>query len=381
MTIEIHGFCEDRFSPLRDAFVGNFEAGRELGASLAVTCQGRMVVDLWGGWADPQRTIPWREDTLVNVASTTKTPLIISALMLVDRGLIDLDAPLARYWPEFGQGGKQAVTVRHAFTHQAGVPGLDPPARPEDVANWEATVRRLAAEPHWFGGEPRVMYHLMTYGFLLGELIRRVDGRGPARFFREEIQSRCGADFHMGLTSESDLGRVATVQDLAPPAPPSDDLVLRMVRSFPPRDLTPRERASREIPAAVGFGNGRSIARMCAIMALGGELDGVRYMSPAMVEEASREQVFGVCPYLGPLRLGLGFGLYSEFFPAVSPTAFHWGGYGGSWALMDTKTGVSLGYAPNNFVTDPEAVGPRQQAFSDALERILPDLAAAAGAE
>src|SRR3984957_16597234 len=129
MTDEIHGFCEDRFAPLKDAFIGNFEAGRELGASLAVTWQGRMVVDLWGGWADPQRTMPWRKDTVVHVASTTKTPLIISALMLVDRGLIDLDAPVARYWPEFGQGGKQAVTVRDAFTHQAGVPGLPRPAR------------------------------------------------------------------------------------------------------------------------------------------------------------------------------------------------------------------------------------------------------------
>src|ERR1700722_14450596 len=144
MTDEIHGFCEDRFAPLKDAFIGNFEAGRELGASLAVTWQGRMVVDLWGGWADPQRTMPWRKDTLVHVASTTKTPLIISALMLVDRSLIDLDAPVARYWPEFGQGDKQAVTARHAFTHQAGVPGLDPPATPKDVANWEATARRLA---------------------------------------------------------------------------------------------------------------------------------------------------------------------------------------------------------------------------------------------
>ena len=126
MTIEIHGFCEDRFSPLRDAFVGNFEAGRELGASLAVTWQGRMVVDLWGGWADLEMTRPWQADTIVPVASTTKVMSTLIGLWMVDRGLIELDAPVARYWPEFAEGGKAAVTIRDAFSHQAGRPGLRP---------------------------------------------------------------------------------------------------------------------------------------------------------------------------------------------------------------------------------------------------------------
>jgi CubicO group peptidase (beta-lactamase class C family) len=378
MTAPISGFCEDRFAPLKDAFSAHFDQGLELGASLAVTHREKLVVDLWGGWADPARTRPWERDTIVPVASTTKIMIIIAALMLVDRGLIELDAPIARYWPEFAQGGKVGVTVRDAFTHQAGVPGFEPPAPYEAMYDWAGITARLAAQPHWFDGRRRVIYHGLTYGFPLGELIRRVDGRAPSRFFREEIADKTGADFQMGLTSKSDLPRVADILfPTAPPSPPAaGSLLARLLASWSrPVAPTSWEYRSAVVPAAVGFGNGRSIARVCAILAMGGELDGERYMSGAMVEEAATEQAYGECPYLGWVKLGLGFGLDSKEYPYPSPTTFGWGGFGGSWGVMDPRTGVSVGYAPNNWSLEPDGVvDPRLQNLSIALEKLLPGL-------
>ncbi len=376
MMTEISGFCEARFRPLETAFRANFADGLELGASLGVTHRGRTVVDLWGGWADIEQTQPWRDDTVVIVTSTTKILLITAVLMLVDRGLIELDAPVARYWPQFAQGGKAGVTLRDALTHQGGVPGWDPPVAFEALEDWEAITERVAAEPHWFDGQRRVVYHAFTYGFLLGEVIRRVDGRRPARFVAEEITGKAGADFQIGLQSKSDLSRLAQVRppEQAPPEPPPGSVLARLRQSVMPGDPTRWERLSADIPASNGYANGRSIARVCAILAMGGELDGQRFLSRQLIEEAAREQVFGDCPYLGPLRLGLGFGLHSSFWPAPSPTCFHWGGYGGSWGLMDMSTGVSLGYAPNNFLVDLEDVSPRLKRFSDTLAALLPDL-------
>ena len=377
MTVEIHGFCDSRFKPLEDAFRANFDAGLELGASLGVTWRGRSVVDLWAGWADPERTRPWAKDTIVPVASTTKVMTTIAALMLVDRGLLDLDAPVARYWPAFAQGGKEAVTVRDAFTHQAGVPGLEPAATDDVVHDWDAITTRIAAEPHWFGGRRQVIYHLMTFGFLLGELIRRVDGRRPAQFFREEIADKAGVDFQIGLRSRADLTRLATITPLPMGAPPPAGSLLErlLLANGPPPPLDSWKALSAEVPAGAGLGNGRSIARGGAILAMGGELDGVRYLSAATVREAGTAQVYGECPYLGWLKCGLGFGLDSDEYPMPSPTSMGWGGVGGSWAVMDPKAGVSLGYAPNNWSVEWDGIiDPRHASFSDALEALLPNL-------
>ena len=338
MTIEICGYCDERFQPLREAFVANFDAGLELGASLALTHQGKPVVDLWAGWADPEQTRPWEEDTIVSVTSTTKIMTIICLLMVVDRGLIELDAPVARYWPEFAQGGKQAVTVRDALTHQAGVPAYDPVLTFEDLRDWDKVTANIAAQVHRFGGKKQVCYHLATFGFILGELIRRVDGRRPARFFREEIAEKIGADFSIGLGAKGDLKRVAEVRyaDERLP-PPEDPLMVYLLASFLFAPDQSWESRSLEQPSGNGFGNGRSIARVCAILAMDGQLDGERYLSKSMVDEAAREQVFAEDPYMGWVSYGLGFGLHSAMFRAATPTSFHWGGYGGSWGLMDRR--------------------------------------------
>jgi CubicO group peptidase (beta-lactamase class C family) len=381
MTIEIHGSCDERFRPFEDAFRANFGAGHELGASLALTWRGRTVVDLWAGWADRDRTRPWEEDTLVATASTTKFMTTIAALMVVDRGLLELDAPVARYWPEFAQGGKGAVTVRDVFNHRTGVPAVEPSM---SIVNedWAEIIARIARQPHWFEGEHKVVYHAMTYGFILGELMRRTDGRGPAPFFREEIAAKAGVDFHLGLSSQADVARLA--ENTPPPAaapPPAGSLLERFLRAhMPAQTLTPAQQQARffvEAPSGNGYGNGRSIARAGAILAMRGELEGVRYLSSEIVAEAGRGQVYEECPYLGWVSFGLGFGCDSEKFPLATPTMFGWGGVGGSWAMVDPKAGVSLGYAPNNWSVEWEGiVDPRHIGFKEAMEALLPGLSA-----
>jgi CubicO group peptidase (beta-lactamase class C family) len=377
LAIEIHGFCDERFLPLKDVFAANFDAGLELGASLALTHQGTTVVDLWAGWADLARTKRWERDTIVLVASTTKLTVTLSTLMLVDRGFLDLDAPVARYWPEFAQGGKGGVTVRQALSHRSGVPGLDPPVTLEMLLDWDVMAGRIAAEPHWFEGVPRVAYHWGTYGYLMGELIRRVDGRGPRQFFEDEIARKLGCDVQVGLTDKADLARLAEVQWGEPPPPSldADPVALKMIASTPFSTDTCWESLSYENPGGNGFANARSIARLAELVALGGEVDGVRYLSREIVAEACREQVFDTCPYIGPISMGLGLGRYhAEAFPFLTRETVGWGGLGGSNAFMVTDAGVTMGYAPNNFILEPHPVGVRQQPLAHALEGILPTL-------
>jgi CubicO group peptidase (beta-lactamase class C family) len=390
MDADIDGVCEAGFEGLGEAFRSNFADGLELGASLSVMCRGRTVVDLWGGWADPPRTRPWERDTLVPVASTGKIAIAMAVLKLVGEGRIELDAPVARYWREFAQGGKAAVTVRDALAHSAGVPGFDPPIDRELSFDWDAVTARLAAQTHWFGGARKLWYHMHTYGFLLGELVRRVDGRGPADYFHAEITRPGAIDFHMGLTDKADMDRVAAL-DWAPqpprgemPPPGSDGarfFASGAAMSAPvKRDDRGRWKELSQVqPAGNALANGRSIARLCSILAMGGALDGRPVLSPEVTAEAMREQAYEDSFYVGWLRIGLGLGLHSAEYPAPSPTCAHWGGLGGSWGLADPATGLSLGYAPNNWNVETVAsVGshrePRQTRFADALEALLPTL-------
>lgn len=381
LATEIHGFCDLRFLPLRDAFAANFADGLEIGASLAATHRGRVVADMWAGFADLDRTRLWAKDTIVPVASTTKIMMMIAALIAIDRGLLDLDAPVAQYWPAFAQGGKGAVTVRDALTHQAGVPGFETPLTNAEVCDWNVAVARVAAEPHWFAGEQQICYHAQTYGFLVGELIRLVDGRRPRQFLREEIFEKIGADFQLGLTDPQELARMALVH-LPPGAFSPDIAAAKVLNSIDLTQAFSWERCVAEIPSGGGIGTARGVALACAIVANGGELGGVRFLSPAIVALAGAEHAYGRCPYLGGVRLGLGFGLDSKEFPAPTPTSMHWGGYGGSWALADPRAAFSLGYAPNNWVIpppdatqlNPEAQDPRLGRLTGVLRDLLPSL-------
>lgn len=351
MSIEIHGFCDPRFDVMREAFAANFRDGYEIGASLALHQRGEPVVDLWAGHADTARTKPWEQDTIVGVASCTKLTVILSLLILIDRGQIELDRPVADYWPEFSQGGKQDVTVRDAMTHRGGVPGFAVPVSAALACDWQAVTARLAAEPNWFPGEKRLCYHAMTYGFLLGEIVRRVDGRMPSRFFREEVAQRIGADFQVGLESPVELGRMAHL--MIPVNSFDGEGAFELLKAIEvPKQLS-WDWLAMENPGGNGYGNGRSLSKIASILANGGETGGIRIVSPEIAIEAGREQAYAQCPYIGWLKVGLGLGLDSAEYPAPSPTARHWGGFGGSLFLADPANGISAGYAPNNWVAPP----------------------------
>ncbi len=196
---QIHGTVAPGFESVRDTFAANFAKGLESGASVAVTQNGVFVADLWAGDADPDGQ-PWQQDTLVNVYSTTKTMTAMSVLILADRGLIDLTAPVARYWPEFGQNGKQQITVSQVMSHSAGLAGFSPALESiEQLYDWDGICSRLAAMAPWWEPGSVSGYHALTQGYLQGEIVRRVDGRSIGRFFREEIAQPLGADFHIGL--------------------------------------------------------------------------------------------------------------------------------------------------------------------------------------
>jgi CubicO group peptidase (beta-lactamase class C family) len=357
--MEINGFCDEGFGSVRDAFVGNFERGEELGAAVAVFHGGRPVVDLWAGDAD-EHGRPWAEDTLVNVYSITKTMTFVCLLMLVDRGDVDVAAPMATYWPEFAANGKADITVAQVLGHTAGLSGFDPAITPADLYDWDAVCAGLAAqEPWWTPGEGSG-YHLITQGYLLGEIVRRVSGRSVGTFFTEEVAGPLGADFHFSLPASED-DRVA---DLVPPdfeamlaaaAGDMESIAVRSVLSCPLDATEPRTRAWRaaEIPAAGGIGNARSIARVHSALACGGSVDGVTLMSPATVESILDEQSNAVDHVLGmPTRFGLGFGLMSDDIP-LSPNerSFFWGGWGGSIAVTDLDTRTSVAYVMNKMGT------------------------------
>lgn len=353
---EIHGVCTDGFEGVRGAFAANFDAGLECGASVCVTRDGEPVVDLWAGDAD-QAGRPWEKDTIVNVWSTTKTMAAISMLVAVERQIIDLEAPVADYWPEFKANGKENVLVRHVLAHSAGLPGWDPPIAPRDLADWDKAVEVLAAQATWW--EPGTMsgYHALTQGFLEGEILRRATGRTIGTFFAEEIAGPLGADFHIGLP-ESEDSRVAEL--IPPPVALTGnrltggdvtDIGMRTLVSCPITGAEPNERWWRaaEIPAAGGTGNARSIGRVHAALACGGELDGVRLLSEATLDRILEEQTFGTDPVLSwPMRYGIGFGLMSESTPlSPNPRSFFWGGWGGSIAVIDRDARATITYAMN----------------------------------
>lgn len=355
-AFEIRGHCDDRFASVKEAFAGNFRAGLEVGASFAATIDGELVVDIWAGHADEARTRPWERDTIVCVWSTGKVMTTICALMLVDRGQLDLDAPVAGYWPEFAQGGKENILVRHLLSHTAGLPAFDEPIPLEDLYDWDKMTDHLARQrPEWEPGT-QCGYHAMTFGFLVGEVFRRVAGKTVGRYFREEVAGPLGIDFHFGLPAEHEprVGEIVPSPDLRPGddgyIPPGSMLYRAM--NFPETTgLISRDRAFRqaELPASNGHGNARSVARAAAVLACGGELDGVRLLSTPTVQRALEEQYFGTDLVFGvPLRWGLGVALNNPDLPiGPNPRTCFWGGWGGSQVIADLDARVSLAYVMN----------------------------------
>ncbi|MGI5526679.1 serine hydrolase domain-containing protein [Streptomyces syringium] len=216
--MEIHGICSDQFGAVREVFADSLRSGADVGASVAVHLDGEPVVDLWGGYADPARTRPWERDTLTNVWSMTKTMTALCALVLVDRGELDLRAPVGKYWPEFGTAGKDRIEIRHLLGHTAGLPDWDQPMTLGDLCDWEKATSLLARQqPRWLPGTASG-YHRFTHGFLIGEVIRRISQQTIGTFFADQIAAPLDADFHIGLPAEDDH-RVSEVIPAPGPRP------------------------------------------------------------------------------------------------------------------------------------------------------------------
>ena len=355
--VKIGGFAHDGFENVHKAFEENFASGADVGASFCATKNGETVVDLWGGFADPARTRPWVKDTIVNVYSTTKTMTALTALLLADRGQLDFDAPVARYWPEFAANGKERIKVSHLMSHSAGLSGWKEKITKKDLYDWEKATSLLAAQaPFWEPGTAPG-YHAMTQGYLVGEVIRRIDGRTVGTVFREEIAEPLGADFHIGLPASED----SRVAELIPPPPgdavgdqPNMSELVRNMSTNPGVDVAEtKTRAWRgaEIPAAGGTGNARSIAEIHAILANGGVAKGKRFMSEAGCRKALELQIEGTDLVMNvPARFGMGFGLSGGLIPLPNTNCIFWGGYGGSLAIIDMDAKTTFGYAMNRMV-------------------------------
>lgn len=347
----VHGFADERFAGVREIFEDNLASGRDNGACVAITLEGETVVDLWGGWADAAQTRPWQRDTIVNVFSVTKTMTALCALILADRGELDFAAPVARYWPEFAASGKERVTVAQLMSHSSGLSGWREPITVADLYDWDKATSLLAAQEPWWEPGTASGYHGTTQGYLVGEVVRRIDGRTLGNFFREEIAEPLGADFHIGFGPELDH-RIA---ELIPPEIPGaanwtpSELQLNLTTN--PRmdvlEALTRDWRAAEIPAAGGHGNARSIAQVHAILANGGVAQGKRFLSEAGCRKALEHQISGTDLVLGlPVSLGLGYGL-ATMLNQPSPNSMFWSGYGGSLALIDMDARTSFGFTMN----------------------------------
>ncbi len=357
MNIDISGHCAGAMGAVKDAFSSNFSQNGDIGASVAVVKDGELVVDLWGGHQDVARTTPWVRDTIINVFSTTKTMSCLSLLVLASRGLVDVDAPVQNYWPEFGQNGKQGVLVRHLLSHTAGVPAWDQRIDASELYDWDKVTNLLAGQAPWWAPGTKSGYHAVSQGNLVGEVVRRVDGRSVGRFFAEEIAGPTGADFHIGLGAEHD-SRVAPVI----PAPPlqfgGSGGDSSGADSIPYRAMNPRLVAEQswdiawrraEIPAAGGHGNARGVALAQAAVSHGGTLRGVELLSKNTVDRIFDVQAAGRDLVLGiGVTFGVGYGLNSARAP-ISPNArvCYWGGWGGSLVVNDVDAGFTMAYVMN----------------------------------
>jgi CubicO group peptidase (beta-lactamase class C family) len=378
-TASVEGFCTPRFEPLRQLFRELIESGQDLGASLAVTVDGEFALDLWGGWADEARTRRWQRDTITNVFSTTKTMIALTALVLVERGQLDLDAPVARYWHEFAAAGKAGVLVRHILSHTSGLSGWDQPLALEDLYDWDKCTSLLAAQKPWWTPGTASGYHPQTIGFLVGEVVRRITGRRFGRFFAEEIAGPLGADFHIGL-ARSEFARVSNVV----PWPVTHDVTGGADTSSVSyktnsnaglkdlRDVWSDAWRQADLPAANGHGNARSVARLQSVVANGGAVGGVRLLSPRTIARIFEVQADGRDLVIGaPMKMGIGYGLpQRETLPFIPDRRIClWGGAGGSMVIIDVDRRMTLAYIMNKMV--PELVCPNITALATCFYGII----------
>lgn len=387
--VEVHGFAEPGFGKVADAFAANFDAG-EVGAAVAVEVGGARVVDLWAGDADPDGSDApegggrWRADTLAVMFSCGKGVTALCIYLLVQDGLLDLDKPMAAYWPEFAAEGKDRVTVRQALAHRAGLPVVEGPTTRADVLDWDTMTRRLAAQaPLW---EPNSghLYHAVTFGWLAGEIIRRVSGQLPGDFLASRLTGPLGLEVWIGLPA-AEHGRVATIlpptpsaEQLAAPVPTRtevDEILDRTVSlngglSAPGQDVfavfTEPEILSAQLPGANAVGTARSLARLYSCAVAGEQ----RFLTRDSVTDATRSVSSGPSVFDPDdmSNIGTGFGISRPDSAMLGPRSFGHGGAGGKEAFGDDDAGVGFAYLNNWFGTDPDT---RASSLIDALRASL----------
>ena len=350
MTL-VQGTTTAKFDGLRDQLETSLASGDDVGASIAVIHHGEVVCDLWGGYRDEAMTAPWERDTLVNVWSTTKTMTFLVALMLYDRGELDVDEKVSKYWPEFASNGKGEIEVRHLMNHSAGLSGFSDEIQSEDLADWDRCVQDLADQAPWWEDRSLTGYHALTQGYLIGEVVRRVTGTTIGQFFKSEVADVLGADFYIGLP-ESEEPRVSLVipPSTLEPLPSDQSSIGYRTLNSPRIDAAishHRWWRAAEIPAANGHGNAKSVATVQQIIANNGHADGHRFFSENtgdkvfQVHTSSMDQVLDL-----NVNFGLGYGLASSDVP-LGPRACYWGGYGGSVIIMDQDIALTVAYMMN----------------------------------
>lgn len=360
----IGGECDARFVRVREAFIENFTKHGERGGAVTIALGGKPVVDLWGGWADVARTKPWSQDTLVNVFSVGKALNAIAVLRLVEQERIELDQPIARLWPEFAANGKDGITVRTALCHQAGLPALREALPDDAMLDWNVITDALANERPWWEPGTAHGYHVNTYGFLTGEIVRRASGKTIGRFLRDEVCEPLNADFHIGLAA-SEHARVAEFLWPGSPSKPefADDFEwMRWNAYWNPQGFSggkwvnTKEWREAEVPSTNGHAHARSIARIYSALAANGSIEGVTVLSKEMLQEATRAHSVGTdLISQRPIHFGLGFQLTIPERPlGPNPHSFGHFGAGGSLGFCDPDTSLSFGYVTND-------MGPRWQ--------------------
>jgi CubicO group peptidase (beta-lactamase class C family) len=376
---EIGGDTAAGFEIVREAFTENLKRDDEVGAAVAVYLHGRKVVDLWGGIADPEQSRMWERDTLQVVYSATKAVTATCALLLVQRGELDLDAPVAEYWPEFAANGKARIPVRWLLTHQAGLPAIDHPISPAEAIAWEPMVTALAAQrPYWEPGTEHG-YHGLTFGWLVGEVVRRVSGRSLGTFLADEIAAPLGLDLWIGLpkSEQHRVSRIVTsvpgfeelsridldtlpeaVRDVMAAYADPTSLTVRSLRAVTPAlDHNDPDEQRAEMPSTNGICTARALARFYA--ALIGEVEGHRILEPDVLAAATAQQASGIDRILRiPVRIGTGLGLPTPDTFWYSRSAFGFPGLGGSLGFADPTTGLAFGYVMNHIkegTPDPRA--------------------------
>lgn len=363
------GTCDPRFERVRAAFEQNFAERDELGAAVAVTVGGVPVVDLWGGSQDAARTTPWARDTIINVWSVGKAVSAVCLLRLVAEGRVELDAPVARYWPEFAQAGKADLPVRYLLSHQSGLPAIRKPLAPgANLLDWDGMCTALAEQEPWWEPGTRFGYHVNTFGFLVGEVLRRVDGRSIGTYLQEEISRPLGVDFFFGFGAENDHRVAEWVQFQRPPGEPSDRpwleadpakvegldlcrlLAYRNPPGHPAANVNTRTWRAAEFPSTNGHANPRAMARIFGALACGGTVDGVHVLAPEVIEQANTMQADGEDTILGrPNRFGLGFQMTIPGVRAIGLGPHTFGHYGNGAVLgfADPEAGIGFGYTCN----------------------------------